>query len=165
VDLETFTQVIKSFAGYSESAWSEIQEPYEVEGKDGDSSFAKRVITGLAAEQYFLSVQTKIPEFGGRIVQDTRLFGCGYDFRLDEALSEVFLAVEVKGLRGQTGGISMTPKEYKTAAQLRSRFFLFVVKNFRESPFHEVYQDPLSGRLSFERSERVTIQVSWLATV
>jgi hypothetical protein len=44
---------------------------------------------------------------------------------------------------------------------LRSRFFLFVVKNFKENPIHEIYQDPLSGKLVFSRVEQKTIQVSW----
>ncbi len=48
---------------------------------------------------------------------------------------------------------------------MKERFFLFVVKNFRESPFHEVFQDPLSTGISFSRKERVTIQVTWLASV
>jgi len=48
---------------------------------------------------------------------------------------------------------------------LGDRFFLFVVKNFRESPFHEIYQNPLSGKLQFRKSQRVTVQVSWLVTV
>jgi len=48
---------------------------------------------------------------------------------------------------------------------LRDRFFLFVVKNFQESPFHEIFQDPLSSKLQFRKTERVTVQVSWLASV
>ena len=73
--------------------------------------------------------------------------------------------MEVKGLRGRTGSLSLTPKEHGVATALRDRFFLFVVKNFRESPFHEIYRDPLSCRLQFRKSERVTVHVSWLATV
>jgi ribonuclease BN (tRNA processing enzyme) len=69
---------------------------------DGASFFAKRLITGLAADDY--------------------------------------LAVEVKGIREQAGGLSLTPKEYEVASSLASRFFLFVVKNFRESPFHEIFR-------------------------
>jgi len=73
--------------------------------------------------------------------------------------------VEVKGLRERVGSLSLTPKEYAVAVALRDRSFLFVVKNFHESPFHEIYQNPLSGRLQFRKEERVTLHVSWLATV
>jgi hypothetical protein len=164
LDLEEFTSLIKSFVGYDENALSVFNEQAEP-ADESASSFAKRLITGLAAEQYFLSVHANIAAFEGRTVEDTRLWGCGYDFRLKASPIDNFLVVEVKGLRDQIGSISLTPKEYKTAKAFGQRFFLFVVKNFHESPFHEVYQDPLSGRLEFTKSERMMIQVSWLATV
>jgi hypothetical protein len=164
LDFESFTGLIKSFFGYDENVWSEVV-PAERED-DGSSSFAQRLITGLAAEQYFESVHANLPEFKGYLVENTTRFGCGYDFRLrTEPGHKDFLAVEVKGLKGQAGSLSLTPKEYDVASALRDRFFLFVVRNFRESPSHEIFQNPLSGNLSFRKTERVTIQVSWLATV
>jgi hypothetical protein len=59
-----------------------------------------------------------------------------------------FLAAEVKGLKGRTGSLAFAPKEHQVAKALRKRFFLFVVKNFAESPFHEIYQDPLGRQPS-----------------
>jgi hypothetical protein len=59
----------------------------------------------------------------------------------------------------------MTPKEHAVATALTDRFFLFVVKNFHESPFHEIYRNPLSSGLQFRRSERMIVQTSWLAAV
>ena len=61
--------------------------------------------------------------------------------------------------------LSLTPKEHHVATALADRFYFFVVKNFRESPFHEIYRNPLASPLSFERKERVIVQVSWLASV
>jgi hypothetical protein len=55
------------------------------------------------------------------------------------------------------GSLSLTPKEHAVATALRDRFFLFVVKNFHESPFHEIYQNPLSGRLQFRKNKRVIV--------
>jgi hypothetical protein len=75
------------------------------------------------------------------------------------------LAVEVKGLRERTGTVSLTPKEYAVAAELRDRFFLFVVKNFQESPFHELFPNPLTGRLQFTKTERITVHLSWSTNV
>lgn len=166
LDFESFTGLVKSFFGYDENVWSEIL-PTEQQDERA-SAFAQRLITGLAAEQYFESVQAGLPEFKGYLVENTTRLGCGYDFRLRSEPSDSnkdFLAVEVKGLREQTGTLSLTPKEYDVATALRERFFLFVVRNFRESPFHEIFQNPLSGILHFRRTERVSIQVSWLATV
>jgi hypothetical protein len=48
---------------------------------------------------------------------------------------------------------------------MRNRFYIFAVKNFQKTPFHEIFPDPLSGKLEFTRSERKVIQVSWLASV
>lgn len=164
LDFDSFTGLIISFLGIDENSWS--QNRYTEEPGDFASAFAQRLITGLAAEQYFESVHASVPEFTGYHVENTTRYGCGYDFRLrSDASHKDFLAVEVKGLRDQTGSVSLTPKEYDVASALRDRFFLFVVRNFRDSPLHKIYQDPLSGSLNFRRIERVTIQVSWLTTV
>jgi hypothetical protein len=163
LDLDSFTGLIKSFVGYDENVLSEVQAKEEKDERE--SYFAKRLITGLAAEQYFESVQPSLPEFKGYAVENTTRLGCGYDFRLRKATREDFLAVEVKGLKERMGSLSLTPKEHGVAMTLKDRFFLFVVKNFQESPFHEIFQDPLSGRLQFKKTERLTVQISWLASV
>jgi hypothetical protein len=163
LDFESFTGLIKSFVGYDENAWSEIRE--KEEPQENETQFARRLITGLAAEQYFISVQPRVPEFQDYVVENTTRLGCGYDFRLRTEKHEDFIAVEVKGLRDRMGSLSLTPKEHALATALGDRFFLFVVKNFHESPFHEIYQNPLSGKLRFRKTERVTVHVSWLAGV
>jgi len=163
LDFETFTGLVKSFVGYDENVWSGLRE--KEEKPDGESNFAKRLITGLAAEHYFESVQPSLTEFKGCSIENTTRLGCGYDFRLRAGTRKDFLAVEVKGLADRTGSLSLTPKEHEVAAALVGRFYLFVVKNFREVPFHEIYQDPLSGKLQFTKKERVTVQVAWLASV
>lgn len=163
LDLETFTGLIRSFVGYDENAWSEVQARQEQD--DGDSSFAKRLITGLAAEQYFAEVQPRLPEFEAFTSENTTRLGCGYDFRLHSTNAVDFIAVEVKGLRDRTGNLFLTPKEHEVAEALKERYFLFVVKNFQESPFHEIFQNPLSCRLNFKKRERVMVHVSWLTSV
>jgi len=163
LDIETFAALIKSFAGYDENDWSEAET--EPKKRDGESQFGKRVATGLAAENYFESVRTEVPEFKDCSIENTTRLGCGYDFRLCPAVNADFLAIEVKGLADRAGSLSLTPKEYEVASILTSRFFLFVVKNFRESPFHEIYQNPLATGLKFSRKERVTVHISWLTTV
>jgi hypothetical protein len=163
LDFETFTGLIKSFVGYDDNQWSQIRT--KDEKTDAEALFAKRLITGLAAERYFETTQPTIPEFRDFTVVNTTRLGCGYDFRLNIPSDEKFLAVEVKGLKETTGSLSLTPKEYEIADNLEDRFFLFVVKNFRETPFHEIYRNPLSGALRFARRERVTVNVSWMTTV
>ncbi len=128
-------------------------------------TFAKRLVTGLAAERYFESVHRTVPEFADCSVENTTRLGCGYDFRLCPVANADFLAVEVKGLNDRAGSLSFTPKEYEVASRLSTRFFLFVVKNFRESPYHEIYQNPLATKLKFAKRERVTVHASWIAAV
>lgn len=164
LDFERFTGLIKSFAGYDENNWSTI------EAKDGDreeraSGFARRLITGLAAERYFESVHSTLADFQGCSIENTTLLGCGYDFRLNKGNGGDFLAVEVKGIRERAGSVSLTPREYEVATELQDRFYLFVVKNFQKTPYHELYLNPVVGNLRFTRTERVLIQVSWLARV
>ena len=61
LDLDTFTGLVNSFVGYGDNIWSEAQA--KAEQDESESSFAKRLITGLAAERYFESVQPSLPEF------------------------------------------------------------------------------------------------------
>ena len=165
LDLEAFAGLIRSFVGYDENAWSEIRPKSKKKAADGESFFAKRLVTGLAAERYFESVQPALPEFTGCSIENTTRLGCGYDFRLQPRPPGGFFAVEVKGLKDRTGGISMTPKEYEVASKMADRFFLFIVKNFKESPYHEIYRNPLSTALRFSKKERVMVHVSWLTSV
>jgi Domain of unknown function (DUF3883) len=162
LDLESFTGLVESFVGYDENTASEYQRKKK---PSGASYFAQRLITGLAAEQYFESVRPSLSEFKGYTMQNTTNLGCGYDFRMEADSNKNFLAVEVKGLNGVKGSLSLTPKEHEIATALRDRFFLFVVRNFRESPSHEIFQNPLSSSLKFRKKERVMVQVSWLANV
>lgn len=126
LDVDSFAGLVKSFGGYDENTWSQFQ-PRAKRGPT-ESNFAQRLITGLAAERYFESIRPELPEFGGYLAQNTTQLGCGYDFRLEnEPGDEDFLAVEVKGLREQTGTVALTPKEHEMANALKNRFFLFVV--------------------------------------
>ncbi|MBL9132181.1 MAG: DUF3883 domain-containing protein [Verrucomicrobiaceae bacterium] len=154
--LADFAALVAEFVGESHQP-----TPTTKPDTDQSSSFAKRLITGRAAERYFHSNWRSIPEFAEYCVEDTTDHGCGYDFRLWPQEGNAFKAVEVKGMAEESGTISLTEKEYSTAEELQCRFFLFVVKNFRDKPFHELHCNPLAGPLSFKRAERVVVQVSW----
>ena len=91
--------------------------------------------------------------------------GCGFDFKLTHDKAANFLGVEVKGLYESCGTISLTSKEYGVAGILKDRFYIFVVKNFKESPFYELYKNPIKSKLLFKKNERQVKQISWTATV
>jgi Protein NO VEIN, C-terminal len=161
LNLKDFANLVKRII-YREHDLDLLME--EVDRKQGeDSSFAKRLITGQAAEQYFKSMYRNIGLFKDFELEDTTNLGCGFDFRLSSP--RIFYGIEVKGLSEPIGSIALTSKEHSVASILRRRFFLFVVKNFKEQPFHEMYRDPLNGRLVFSRVEQKTVQVSWTTSV
>jgi len=158
--LESFAHLVASFVGTSVDA----PQTTEAFGEDlTPGQFAKRLITGKAAEQYFQRKWTAVQEFESCELEDTTSHGCGYDFRLWPKDGGKFKAVEVKGLADQAGSIQMTAKEHACAKDLKERFYLFVVKNFRDKPFHQVHSNPLAGPLAFECKERLVKQISWSA--
>jgi hypothetical protein len=157
LSISEFAQLISSFCGTS---W--IQDTDQIENSEPEkSSFAKRLVTGVSAEKYFEAKWSEIPEFSDYTIENTSAYGCGFDFKLWPKSGIPFSVVEVKGLSGQRGAISLTEKEHSTSMALKERFFLFIVKNFQEKPYHEIYQNPMSCNLNFTRKERIVVQVSW----
>jgi hypothetical protein len=165
LNLDDFSGMVGAFFG-SDTGSTTVIEAGEISVEDGTSAFAQRLVTGLAAERHFELIHGSISTFQGLALENTTSFGCGYDFRLrTDPGSADFIAVEVKGLRDKAGGVALTQKEYEAASSMRERFFLFVVRNFREVPYHSMFQDPVNSELEFRRTERVTVQVSWATSV
>ena len=162
LDLPEFTDLLKRII-YRNPGVDTILEAIAARQEGGESSFARRLITGQAAEEYFRKNHREIPEFSGLHLEDTTGFGCGFDFRL--FAEGVAYGVEVKGIKEPAGNIVLTEKEHCVADIMRDDFFLFVVKNLAEDPAHEMHRDPLNGSLRFRRAERPVTQVSWTATV
>lgn len=77
-----------------------IEEKIESE-EDKSRTFAKRLITVQAAEQYFRDNYQAVPEFNGLVYEETTKFGCGFDFRVLHDTG--FYAIEVKGLEKAKG--------------------------------------------------------------
>lgn len=126
--------------------------------------FAKRLITGQAAEQYFRDNYRKVTVFRDAVLEDTTKYGCGFDFKLN--FGDSFYAVEVKGLEGKKGNVGLTNKEYQTATFLRSRYFIFLVKNFVDVPNHCVFKNPIfENELQFKRQEKIITQINWTASI
>jgi Domain of unknown function (DUF3883) len=124
-------------------------------------SFAKRLATGRAAENFFLSNYRAEPDFASLDVVDVTQTGCGFDFRLQHESKMSFNAVEVKGVRLNNGSITLTNKEHAVAGFLGEQYYLYVVKNFDDVPYAINYCDPLRAGLRFSRKERTVIQISW----
>lgn len=125
------------------------------------TAHAKRLLTGRAAENYFLSNFNRHPEFTGSSAKDVTQAGCGFDFALTFSGNHGFFAVEVKGLSTANGTVSLTENEYRKAAELERNYFLYVVRNFDESPEAVTIRNPAYSEFPFVRRERRIIEVTW----
>ena len=111
---------------------------------------ANRLITGKAAEEYFVMNYQKVDAFQNYAIQNTTQMGCGFDFKLTHA--EKHFYVEVKGINEKSGSVLMTEKEHRVADDLRNLYCLFIVSNFREKPEHHFFFNPLYiPQLDFKR--------------
>ena len=132
--------------------------------ENSQNTFAKRLITGQAAEQYFRENYSKITIFNWALLEDTTKLGCGFDFKLN--FDNKFYAIEVKGLNKNTGSIWITEKEYKIANSLKENYFIFLVKNFIDEPEHNIFNNPISHPdLNFIKQEKTIIQLNWTARI
>lgn len=106
------------------------------------SKFRQLQETGSEAELFFMNNYRTISPFANGALQDARLFGDGYDFQI-AVESDYFLA-EVKGVRGNAGGIRLTSNEFDKASEFRGKFCLAVVSSLEAAPRIKVFFDPLS---------------------
>lgn len=162
-DINIFSEFIKSIVYSNYEVETLVEKATRRKAKEG--TFAKRLITGQAAEQYFKYVYNQIPIFQNWILEDTTKLGCGFDFKLTSNSSDKFLGIEVKGLNGLSGNIALTEKEYSVAKYLKQDYFLFVVRNFIDKPNHIYYQNPLKNNLTFKKVETHIIQRSYSALI
>lgn len=158
LDLTDFTVLMKKIVYINYDI--EVLSENAAFSSEPNNSFAKRLITGQAAENYFEENYNNIECFAGCKLENTTKYGVGFDFKLTNNQND-FKVIEVKGLADRVGGVIMTEKEYNVASQLKERYFLFVVKNFKKDPFHEIYQNPVSSDLVFNKFERIITQISW----
>lgn len=163
LNLADFSTLLKDII-YKDHEVDVLMEEIAKSEGDKESTFAKRLITGQAAEQYFRDNFSSVDLFNGYSIEDTTKAGCGFDFKLVSEKKDHYFGIEVKGLNGIKGNIALTNKEHTVANFLKDKYFIFVVKNFKEKPVHDVYQDPLE-KLSFRRIENMITQINWNTSV
>ena len=66
--------------GYANRSWAEIKQPSRHYGDSKEFS-AERLITGKAAEEYFVQKCPTIELFNGFHITNTTDLGCGFDFK------------------------------------------------------------------------------------
>ncbi len=161
LNLEEFTKLVKSII-YKNPEVELLKD--KVEEKDTQRIFAKRLLTGQSAEQYFKDNYKSVNTFSNSYIEDTTQLGCGFDFKLN--YGDSFFAVEVKGLEKDKGSIRLTKKEYKVATLMRYNYFIFLVKNFIETPDYKIFRDPVfSSELNFTKQEKIVRHTNWSAVI
>lgn len=139
----------------------------DADGKNAENpeTFVKRLLTGKAAEKYFISNFQREEDFAQSSIKDVTQTGCGFDFNVICATSKKISAVEVKGLSGTLGSISLTNKEYMMALNLKELYYLYVVRNFEEIPTALNIKNPLNSKFKFIKRERKIIQTTWQTNI
>ena len=166
LDLEEFSELVRTqFAGSLDVDPLVGRAVVAAGLKEAESSsFARRIMTGQAAENYFEANYREVHQFKDCSLQRTTSFGCGFDFKLTPPRAD-FLAVEVKGISTPSGQIQMTEKEFKMAEYLTSRFFLYIVTDFAHTPTPRLIQDPLDAGIVFEERSVKSKQRVWIAQI
>ena len=119
--------------------------------------FIIRGITGRKAEEIVLEFhKVNALPIHGEIV-DKRDHGCGYDY---EITGESNAYIEVKGLDGNSGGISFTSKEWDIAQKEGEKYFLVLIKNVSSTPTVEIIQNP-AKLLNPKKYIFTTVQIRW----
>lgn len=159
-EFDRFLGLVKSFFVENYEITKFIEA---IDKKDYSESVSKRLVTGKAAEEYFKIKYKKIELFKSCELLDTTQMACGFDYKL--SLESDYYCIEVKGLNALSGSIQLTEKEYFIAQKLKSKYCLFIVKNFKEKPFHQIVFDPLNSNLVFKENKIEIIQTTYNAKI
>ncbi|MBI4567727.1 MAG: DUF3883 domain-containing protein [Planctomycetes bacterium] len=122
---------------------------------------AERLLTGRRAEEFFLMNVESMLRIPREFILDMRDAARGYDFGVRHD-SET--AIEIKGLKGLTGAITFTDREWMEACFRGQKYLVVVVGNLQATPVHNVIRDPRTA-LRPRSSFRSTIAVSWSCDV
>ncbi|MFA7444352.1 MAG: DUF3883 domain-containing protein [Flavobacteriaceae bacterium] len=155
IDFHSFSEIIKSLLIEN----YDLQKFLKTINKDYNESISKRQLTGKAAEEYFKKEYKNIDFFKSFELQDTTLMACGFDYKLSYDTN--FYCIEVKGLSESKGSIQMTENEFNVAEKLKEKYCLFVVKNFKEKPIHDIIFNPLNSQLNFKEIKKEIIQTTY----
>ena len=129
-------------------------------GEDADdaNAYGLRGPTGVKAENAFVAyhAQHAVP-IRGRLI-DCRWDQCGYDFEIQGESQSAF--VEVKGLCGDSGGVTFTDKEWVTAKRLGDAYYLAIIRRAGAAAQVTLIRNPF-GKLQAKMRTVTTIQTAW----
>jgi hypothetical protein len=105
------------------------------------SKFRQLQETGREAELFFMNSYKTIDRLKDGVLEDARLFGDGYDFQI--TLAQTYILADVKGVRGRTGAIRLTEKEFLKAREFKDDYCIVVVSQLEAAPLISLFFNPL----------------------
>ncbi len=161
---DALLESIGRILGGDETATEELLDSL-IETRPPVHNVAERLLTGRRAENLFLNNCESWVGIRRSEILDRRDSALGFDFAVAE-LSE--RAIEIKGLKGHSGAIQFTDREWSEAKIRRAQYWLVVVGNIDATPIFRLWKDPhrvLSAQCRYQRSvaavwtSRVALQV------
>lgn len=125
------------------------------------ANVAERLLTGRRAEDYFLANSESLVGLTRDQLNDCRILCKGYDFDSPKVDSRVF---EVKGMKKQKGMVLFTDREWSTAKERQSSYWLVIVGNIETKPTAKVIQNPHSN-LTAKCIWKQTISATWQSSI
>lgn len=123
-----------------------------------EATYGLRGPTGIKAEQAFRQFHHETGQPATGDLRDRTHDQCGFDFEIVTEGASV--AVEVKGLAGETGGVSFTDCEWRRAQELGDAYYLAIVRNVATAAKVSLIRNP-AAVLAARRRAYTTIQVGW----
>lgn len=140
--------------------YEDIENLFKDTGGTGSKSpvFILRGPTGKKAEMAFLDFFNTYKKPVEGILKDKRDDGGGFDFEISNPDGVWF--IEVKGLASESGGVLFTNKEWKTAVEYGSKYYLALVSGLDNVAKVKLICDP-AGILKAKKNIYTTVQVNW----
>lgn len=125
------------------------------------SNVAERLLTGRLAEEYFLKNSRAILGIDPADIVDCRQSALGFDFGVTGTPDR---AIEIKGMKGRSGQILFTDREWSEAGRRKGDYWLVVVGSLARRPVARAWKDPRAVLTATCRYQQA-IQISWTSTV
>ena len=135
---DALLECVHRILGKDQTATEELLDSL-VEVRPPVHNVAERLLTGRRAENLFLENCESWIKIPRPQVVDRRDSALGYDFAV-VGLPE--RAIEVKGLKGYSGAIQFTDREWSEAKARGEEYWLVVVGNITAAPVFGLWTDP-----------------------
>ena len=160
---DALLESVNRILGGDETATEELFESL-VEVRPAVHNVAERLLTGRRAENLFLTECESWIGIPRSQIVDRRDSALGFDFAVAGIPER---AIEVKGIKGHSGAILFTDREWSEAKVRQAEYWLVVIGNITATPIFKLWKNPhhfLGAQCRYQRSiaavwtSRVTLE-------